>query len=52
MNMTLVAVILGALLTVSEALGGIPAFADNSIYQVVIRIFKVLYQTVTGKVPT
>lgn len=49
MNHDVLVSVLTSLLVISEALGGMTFLTDNSIYQVIVRILKVLFQTVTGK---
>lgn len=50
MNHEVLISVLTALLLISESLGGLKGVAENAIYQVIVRIMKVLYQTITGKV--
>ncbi len=49
MNYEVISVLLGALLLVSESLGGIKVIADNSIYQVIVRLLKSFKQFFTSK---
>lgn len=52
MSHQVIITILSALLLFSEALGGIKALADNSIYQLVIRVLKILADLVSGNKAT
>ena len=51
MNHDTLVTLLVALLTISESLGGIKTVSENSIYQVVIKLMKSLFQLITGKAP-
>ena len=51
MNHTNLVIVLSALLVLSETLGGIQAVQANSIYQVFMNVFKMIYQLLTGQVP-